>query len=259
MKSSRGDLAAEKQKWAMRYFDFTDNPIKDWVSDVLEEDVNTIFDDYRDSSDVLSVESKDKFYSVYVTHKPENVNHFPLKYEQVIKQKKLHKAVSMMLEAVYTVYQPVIKTMSSMGHRMEHVHPKFDDVEMTFTLTAINTLEFERKNRLNRVLQIQSQLEKIKNETGEEIEELRRQLNELKPQAIAFHNEITNAAIAECQETVNSINKVLKNKPKLYVCLDVNSNQTIDKEERYKRMPQFGLKYQDPDEETYIDKLKRGD
>jgi len=255
--------AQEKQKWMLKYFDVCEAPIKEWVAEALHVDnIHSIFDDYVDNADMLSVKSK-KNYRLYVKQAPKDSGrNFKLTQEQIKSDDKLHRAVSMILDAVYMVYPPVIKTMQAYNDMFVNVFPKFEESDMSFELICINPLKNKKEHYLKEVMRVQQKIKNIEELEDKKgckqsidnftIEELIPVLNDFTKK----HNEIANEDIAKLDEHKKLIDKQLKDASKLFICLDINK-ALDDHNKIFKHMPKFGMKYQDPGEETLIDKVKR--
>lgn len=63
----------ERKKQALRFFDYAENPIKDWIAQFLDRDPTQVFDKYEDQSDVISLTVEDKHYLVYLSQNPPNI------------------------------------------------------------------------------------------------------------------------------------------------------------------------------------------
>lgn len=60
----------ERQQQAMKFFDYAENPIKEWIAEYLNKTVEEVFDLYQNESDVISVEANKKHYLVYLSTSP---------------------------------------------------------------------------------------------------------------------------------------------------------------------------------------------
>jgi hypothetical protein len=258
---SRADEAAEKHKWKLKYFDYGETPIKEWVAETLGEDVDTIFEDYVEDSDVLSVECQGKFYTFYLAIFPATVPAFNATNSDLMANEILKRATSMMFDAVYTVYAPVVKTMYSMGYKMEDIFPKFDNVNMCFEFCMVNKPKMEKQQIVNTLANISEQLSRATqvniddDEKKEKVAEYTAQLIKMQTEELAKLHLITDEICDERELLCDDVNKKFQDGVKLYICLDIDKPK--DDDQVMKRMPKFGLEYQDPDEENYIDKFKK--
>jgi hypothetical protein len=265
---SRAELDQEKHKWAMKYFDYAENPIKEWISDLLDEDITAIFDDYTEDSDILSVEDQGNYYTLYLTAYPEKTPSFHASKDDLMNNKIVNKSTSMMFESVYTVYAPVVQSMSSMKHKLENIFPKFDEKLMCFYFSMVNSAAAKRQQVHKNLIKISDQFkqlrevntidsdEKINNERNEQKVELEKQLILMQTEELENLSKLGDDVCDKEEEECKRMNEIYKNSSKLYICLDMNKTDQ-DNEQVMKRMPKFGLNYQDPDEDNYIDKLKK--
>jgi hypothetical protein len=60
----------ERQRQAMKFFDYAENPVKEWIAEYLNKTVEEVFDLYQNESDVISIESNKKHYLVYLSSTP---------------------------------------------------------------------------------------------------------------------------------------------------------------------------------------------
>lgn len=255
---TRQEEIEEKKKWALKYFDYAEDPIKEWIAAQLEETVDILFDDYKQMSDIISTEIDKVYYTLYLTPFPSELRNgtaFNLSKEQFRTMPKLQKAASKMFEAVYTVFPPVIKTMTNMTHRLEDVFPEFDEDLMCFRFRMVNKYEIIKNQAIQMLDKIRDQFERIKDKEGEEFEKISEQLKSLQIEQINKLNGISASDCSAQEEKCGLANESFNKGARLYMVLDVNVKP--DDDVIMKRLPDFGLKYQDPDEENYIDRYKR--
>lgn len=292
---SKSQAIEDKQKWAMRFFDYAEAPIKEWIAAYLEEDPEGVFSDYNKESDILSTEEDKKYYYLYLTTVPKDIDHsFNVDKDYFNQSDKLRKASSIMFDAVYTVYPPIVKTMVNMDHKMENIYPEFIEDGMFFRFKMINSKMIMRHQAISRIGDIDKQLKKIekykkitkankkedKTNTVETIktvenkeameavkpktkekskkkrsraEELEIQLLQLKADTIQEYYTVTDEEVKEMEEECVKINKQFEKGPFLYICIDNTIDLTDDLVGC--RLPQFGMKYQDPEEDTLVDKF----
>ena len=67
---TRQEALEEKKKWSIKYFDYAESAIKEWIALELEESVELLFDDYNDESDFISINVADDNYTFYLTPFP---------------------------------------------------------------------------------------------------------------------------------------------------------------------------------------------
>lgn len=132
----------ERKQQVIRFFDYAENPIKEWIGKQLQRDPAQIFDKYSSESDVISINVAGEQYLVYLSTDPtlveymkkqrqpnqNNTEHaaelpdiksytaFVLPEQPINNQDqndyfKLYRACSTMQDAVYSVYPFIVKTL----------------------------------------------------------------------------------------------------------------------------------------------------
>jgi hypothetical protein len=249
----------EKKAWAMRFFDYAEAPIKEWISSYLEENVETIFPDYSADSDIISIqEDNGTHYNVYLTPFPTIIKDstaFVIEKDKFNTSEKLKKAASLLFDAVYAVYVPVLKSMVNMGHRMEDIFPKFNDVQMYFEFNMVNKYYMQKQQACQNLIKIDEQFNRIKDIHTQEANEIRTKLASLNMEYSEKNNAITDEMLNTQEELCRKENEIFALGTKLYVVLETNIKPKDDI--IMKHLPDFGLKYQDPDEDNYVDKYKK--
>lgn len=261
---TKAEAEVEKKRWVDKYFDYAEAPIKEWIAEVFDENVVDLFDDYDADSDILNVNPSDanntNKYTFYLTPFPTSNPAFALTKEELLSDKDLKRATSMMYEAVYTAYMPIANTMADKKHLLEDVFPRFDEPTMSFTLMAVNGPFLKRQKLEKALVEVAEQSKRLKcvpesDASTEMIADLKNKLETVRIETEAGLVELTDDFCRESQLKCNERNQIFAKAPRLYICVECNK-QDISVDVKLKRMPQFGLKYQDPDEENYIDKLK---
>lgn len=238
----------EKKKWSMKFFDYAENPIKSWISEYLQEDIDFIFNDYKDEVDIISTNYNNDYYTFYFSNiSNESSPNFDISEEDFKNSTKLRQATSILYDAANTVYVPIIKTMSNMSHRMENIFLEFVEKNMYFRFIMINNLLLKKNFYIRSLQQLEVEISK-KNENYNKL------LTDREKLFIEINN-INDIDIKALDEECKIVNNKLENGPFLYI--HASKNEEIKKELKYKRLPEFGLKYQDPDEDNYIDIIKK--
>lgn len=258
---SKAEAAAEQKKWATKHFDFAENPVKEWIAETFGEDVDTLFDDYNEDADVLNVKSGDDSYTLYLTTTPTTSTAYTISRQQLQSDEILQRATSMMYDAVFTVFMPIVNTMTNMKHLVEDIFPRFEESTMSFKMLSVNGPYMHRKQLEQTLKEINTQTLRLKSivTTDENIDEIKKLQNKLQ---IALEsntekfNSITDEECKNAQLVCDERNKTFATSTRLYVCIEKNKKDIV-LEQKLKRLPQFGLKYQDPDEDTYVDRFKK--
>jgi hypothetical protein len=261
---TKAEAETEKKRWTEKYFDYAEAPIKEWIAEVFEEDVVDLFDDYSNNSDILNVNPSDhnnkNVYTFYLTPFPVSQPAFNLTKKELLADKDLKRASSMMYEAVYTAYMPIASTMSDKKHLIEDAFPRFDESTMSFILMAMNGPFLKRQKLEKALLEVAEQFKRLKcvpdsDASAEMVADLEAKLDTVRVETEAELIKLTDDVCRKAQIECDNRNKKFVESSRLYVCVECNK-QDISVDDKLRHMPQFGLKYQDPDEENYIDKLK---
>jgi len=311
---SKAEILEEQQKWAMKYFDLAETPIKEWIADYLEEDPEVLFEDYKETYDIISTEADGQYYTFYLSTDDstdsnidelklddstddntdntdelklddstddntselklndndtnndtddntselklnDNLPYFNVTKQIIQRSLSIKHAVGSLLQSVYTVYPAVSKTMVNLKHRIEGIMPEFVEHDMYFRLKMINIPYAKKQQALQPIPEIQEQLRKIENVETPEVNKIRQQLSDLYNEQLNKFNSISEQEVSDAEKQCKLENEKLKHGPFLYV--HANKNNHLDNDIIYKRLPQFGLRYQDPEDETLIDKLKK--
>lgn len=284
MSASLAEQQAEQKKWANKHFDYADTPIKEWIAAVLDEDINHLFTDFRDTCYTECLDVKDEsgtMYMFYYTVYPDDETTFVLDPETINDSAVLSRAMRIMFDAIYTVFMPVVKTMSNMSHRMENMFPLFDATTHTFRLVCINSEERKKtvlydtmRNVFNQSAQLKKNVEILTAQYKQAVDDgqeddaaaYKAKLNEAHELAQRLQNvvkeveqkldEIPDSLVQRETQRVEQINQSLVDAPRLYLCCERNLSG-VDMEKCMQELPEIGLKFQDPDQENYIDRIKK--
>jgi hypothetical protein len=298
----------ERKKQALKYFDYAENPIKEWIATQLGEDSGVLFDKIADQYDLISVEVDQQYYHVSLSNNPEelfdvvvkldkedakqegtdnkedttnkntstneeNTNQdntptntttntitcktaFNIPKERLCNMHKLRRAASVMYDAVYSVYPFVVKTMDKeFQHHLEDVFPYFNEPLMCFEFKKVNKLNILKTQAKNTLMDATNQLgrvekglqEKTDKEHRAKLLDIKKKLIALQDESMEKHNKITDDMIREQEHACDEANKVFQTGQKLYIVLE--QNKSLDDEIIYKRLPDIGTKFQDPEED----------
>lgn len=264
MDLTRQEQEEEKLKYDMKKFDCADNPIKEWLSTITNIPGEELFDDYNTEGDILRIEIGSNHYSLLLSSNPKRIGQlvngsaFKIKHEKMMKNEKyleLRRATSLLYDAVRLVYTPVVCVMKKLRDKFNTTYVEFDEQHMCFSIRAVNKLAIEKKQNNATLYKIHENFNKISHLNTPEADNLRSQLLDLQAKTIKVLNNLTEEKIQEQNEYCKQLDEELKDAPKLYIILDKNVKP--DDSVIMKRLPTFGLMYQDPDEENYIDILKK--
>jgi hypothetical protein len=254
---SRMTEMEEKNKWAMKCFDYAESPVKEWISQLVEETPEALFEDYKNEyGELLTGDTKS--YQFYIsTAEPDRdatgliSANFAISKAEFEASDALRKAASVMFDAVYLVYNPIVKCMKLKSHTMSDIVPFFRESNMSFRFVSVNALKAEKGKLMNDIVEANNQMQKLDAVQGkeEQVAELKDKLRHLLEGFIAKYNSITDDAVAERQAICDAANAKLEHGPFLYVyCEPVEDDINLS----FSRMPVFGNKYSEPNE---IDQL----
>ena len=256
--NSQQEILEEQKKYAMKFFDYAESPIQKWLALYYNEPVKVLFPDFKDESDLISVEFDGNYYILYITEKKSVGNSFDLTTME--KSNSIKKAASLLFDAVRNTFFPIAKTITNHKEECSLLIPMFDDKTMSFELRAFNRLAMEREQCDKELVQIGVQLKRLGEQSNikaahkKQAAQLRKQLNEMQIRSLEKFNSIPINKVKEMDERCLELNKKLATSQRLYMILGKNAKPTEDTVA--KRLPAFGLSYQDPDEDNYIDKLR---
>ena len=235
-----------KQQELDAMFDYAEAPIKEWLSNVFEKPLMEVFPDYKSYRKSLGISADDDSFVLYFSSS-ELANRYIFTVNDT-KNESVRKAIDVLFNALYPVYTAVVCS-SELNERLTGVYPYFDENTMTFSLRAVNQYRIM-------LAQCQNALEHCskKMATTELNSEYYNQLVEAKTKVLEGIALCTNEVIEKRDAELVIINNNYLTMPKLYLIVDKNCT---DEDEIGRRLPTFGLEFQDPDEDNYIDKLKK--
>jgi len=245
MSISRAQLEEEKSKWGLKYFDYAEAPIKQWIALYLHTPVEQVFTDYDGDQDFISVESNGNFYNLYLTTVPPEKE---LSLDIFKEQEKLQHAGMILFQAVQTVYTPVVETMSE--KKLNNIIPSFDQEKLCFSFHRINSLKAKKDQALHNLQMIMFQMERINNpdnikeDAKEEVAKIKDQLQKLMIEETVIINSITDEQIAQEEALCNEFNET--SHPLLYYA--IRTKEDLDDEDILKKMADVGERYRDPDD-----------
>lgn len=264
---SRAEAEEEKKKMIEKFFNSAESPIKEWISEYLNVDPEKVFPDYDEDSDDIGFKYKNTQYNAYLIsmgpNEPSMVNKNLLKSSEEVR-----KACSMLFDAVQMVMPSVLHTSDKeFADDLKGLHFQFDEDTMSFGLIVVNTAQYKKVmsvQHYQQVMQIKGSLEAKLNEPNTDennISEIKKQLvkvEELIIKAKSSYEEISNEDIEKEDERCKFVTEKLKLANKLYIVVEeLDSNDVDAMNEGLKRLPMFGTTYQDTEDESFVDKLKK--
>lgn len=245
----------EKSVLLMKFFDYAESPIKEWIAEYLNVDVKELFSDYQDNSDVLGFqcEINNKYYEGYLVTMDFNDESY-LDNEILHASEKYKKACSMLFDAVHQVFPAVTSTIhEDYKEKIQGLRPLFDNNTMSFKLYIIN----HAATSLQVAIEAKKQLMYYLTNTESELDEnTKNNIKENISKCDATIETNTKKVLDDEEEKCKHMNKHLENFSRLYIAVEEIENYHPS-DECLRRLPLFGLSYQDPEEESLIDKLKK--
>jgi hypothetical protein len=247
---SQEEQAAEKAAYTEKFFNCTESPIKEWLADYLNVPVETLFPDYVDEADIIGFPHDNKQYSAYIVTMPCDTECL-VDVNLLKSNDKASRACSMLFDAVREVFMAV--TGACDNEELKSIMPVFSEEKMAFHLLRVNRKAMQLQAADQQMQQTQKflQSEDAKNLTPEQYEAVNNGLDHLNK----IFLEINKQSLDDEEKICRDVNEHIREKMWMHIVVEEIDPEMAD--EGMKRLPVFGLPYQDPEEETYIDKLRR--
>ncbi len=262
---SKADVAAEKAAYTDKFFACAESIIQEWIADYLQKPVTELFTDYQDESDVIGFMLNKKQYSAYLVTMPYGTECLIDKAILNVDE-KAKKACSMLYDAVREVFMAVTGSLAESKvwnlaeiNNIRSLMPVFTESNMAFHIVRVNRkamrLQVANSHRMQLLQFLQNaEVNGVNGVTEEQKNAIQKGLDELNMILAENTKEVLDAEEVLCKE-VNEKNKLGN---MLHIVLEESDLDDLEiVNQSMKRLPMFGLQFQDPDEENYIDKLKR--
>ncbi len=259
---NKADAAAEKAAYTDKFFSCAESIIQEWVADYLQKPIRELFNDYQDESDVIGFMYNKKHYSAYLVTMPYGTESLIDKHV-LDADEKAKKACSMLYDAVREVFMAVTGSLAESKsysqteiNNIRSLMPVFTESTMSFHIVRVNRKAMQLQAANMQRIQLLNFLQNAPTEgvTEEQKDAIQKSLDELSKILTDNTKEVLDAEEMVCKE----INEKNKTGNMLHIVLeesDLNDIESLN--QSMKRLPMFGLQFQDPDEENYIEKLKR--
>jgi hypothetical protein len=277
----RARIEEEKNKLLAQFFTYAESPIKEWLAEYLGEPVSEVYTDFADDADMIGYESNGKYYNAYLVSMEPGQTAF-VDADLIKNDEPTKKACSMLFDAVKTVIHPVLNICEpSFKEALSGLYFEFDNDNLAFVLTVVNDLKYKKvsaaENRtkliemhnslVNMYKQYQDNIAKgmverpvdpyDMNDPRKIPEQLTR-VDELIRKAEAVFDAIPDEDIAARDLECARIQSSMPTKNKLYMVVEEADGTDVDRlDASMKRLPTFGNTYEDPDEETFSQTLRR--
>ena len=264
---SRGKEEEEKKKLVDKFFNYAEAPIKEWLSEYLGVETNEVFPDYNEDSDDIGVQFNKQQYNVYLlsmnASEPSMVDP-----KLMSDSEEIRKACSMLFDAVQMVMPSVVHTADSkFTESLKGHHCTFDEKTMSFSLIVVNTPEYKKTTAVQQYQQSINFKKMITEKLAEpglnenivlEINAKMKQVDGVLSEAKKAYEEVSEEDIIKEEARCAAIREKLNTANKLYIVVDkMDAADADDINESLKRLPVFGLTYEDTEDESFVNKLKK--
>lgn len=264
---SRANAEEEKKKMMDKFFNYAEAPIMEWLSEFINVKPELAFPDYCDDSDDIGFRYKDKQYTAYlISMGPDESSKVDSKL--IENSEDVRKACSMLFDAVQVVLPSVIFTADKeYADALKGLHCIFDEKTMSFKFVVINIEEYKKINAVKQYKQLHDTKTLFEQKmaeselTGDVLSNVKAQLfkiDELMLKAKKVYEETTEEMLAADEKRCELVNEKIKTANRLYVVVeesDSSDDHTLL--ESLKRLPTFGTMYQDTEDVSFIDMLKK--
>jgi hypothetical protein len=269
----------EKKKLIDDFFNYAEVPIQEWLAEYLGENVEAVFPDYTDNSKDIGFQSDGKYYiAYYTTMGPDEPSQVP---KELLNNEQGRKACSMLFDAFQMVMPNVVQTADKeYADGLKGIHFKFDESRMAFELAIMNTskcrkimLIQQRQKLLHINTALEAKLAELNNPTSEvtagasitdidalkkEITDQQKQIDELLNKSSVALDAITDKEMSDEDARCETVAKTLPEKNKVYIVVEESDPDDEEVQaQSMQRLPVFGLAYQDTEDETFTERLKK--
>jgi hypothetical protein len=246
MQQTKLERSLAKQQELDAMFDYAEAPVKEWLANVFEKPLMEVFPDYKSHRESIGISSNGDSFVLYFSSVTDDRRY--LFTHKDTRDDSVKKAIDVLFNALYPVYTSVVCS-SELNEKLIGVYPYFDENTMSFSLRAVNQYTIM-------LSQCQNALEQCvkKMATAEPNSEYYNQLIDARNKVLDGIGLCTEEVIRKRDAELVDINNKYLQMPKLYLTVIKNC---LDEDEIGRRLPTFGLEFQDPEEDNYIDRLKK--
>lgn len=264
---SRMEAEEEKKKMIDKFFGYAESPIMEWIAEHLGVQTDEVFPDYDEDSDDIGFQYKGSQYNAYlISMGPDEPS--AVSTDLMQSSDDARKACSMLFDAVQMVIPSVVHTADKeYADKLRGFHCQFDEKTMSFSLIVVNTEEYKKVmaiQQYKKIMQFKSQMEQKLTEPNLEeslVSDIKKRLEQadaLIGKAKEAYEMITEEDVQKEAERCDEISKQLATANKLYIVVEkINTGDVDAINEGLKRLPVFGVTYQDTEDETFTEKLKK--
>jgi len=233
-------MEEEIKKLVERHSAVLYTPMQEWIAESLDQNPAELFNDYDvdANSDVIGYMVKDTHYITYVVPSCE----LDSQVNPDLADDNYRKSVGIVLAMIPHVFQAVMKNISNANVIYPLLRPQFNLEKFAFELVLHSDVVFNYVQSIRDYQVCRDEEDEEDDEDGSK--------------ALALERISTYIKSLD-QTTINDHTELIKNTVLKKVYLHIVAEEGIDEEIGTSRLPEFGLTYQDVDEESYIDKLKK--
>jgi hypothetical protein len=246
MQQTKLEQSLTKQQELDAMFDYAEAPIKEWLANVFEKPLMDVFPDYKKHRESIGISSNNNSFVLYFSSVTDDRRYLFTHHDT--RDDSVKKAIDIMFNALYPVYTSVVCS-SELNEKLIGVYPYFDETTMTFSLRAVNQYTIMRSQCKNALEQCVKKMA-----LAEPNSDYYNQLIEARNKVLEGMSLCTDELINKRDAELVQINNEYSLMPKLHLIVIKNC---LDEDEVGRRLPTFGLEFQDPDEDNYIDMLKK--
>lgn len=257
----------EKKKMMEKYFNCAEAPIIEWVAEYLGQKAEDVFPDCDDDSDDIGFQYDGAQYNAYLlSMEPGTKSHVPA--DLLDKSDDVQKACSILYDAVQQVMPCVVQTVDKeYADKLKGLHCQFDNSTMSYGFVAVNVEEYKKVmavQQYQKLVQFKEQVNsrlaepEISEEEKTSLQNRLKDADNLIAKAKQAYEMITEDILKAEEERCVALTKDLEKANRLYIVVEKVKAGDVDAiNEGMKRLPAFGNAYQDTEDETFTEKIKR--
>lgn len=256
---SRAEIEIEKARRDLKNFDIADNPVKEWLAACLDVEVMDVFDDFNNSSEIITKKSNGRTYAIYLSTEEETLeDRLKISPDQMYNHPAVMEVIVRLVDAVGLVYMPIIKTIGAKYKGVfDNLYPKHLFTNYSFVLTSGLPLKQQKENELKIIAEIEAKRIEIMNVVSiSDVDEKHKQadlkqINKYRDTHIAKHNAITEEMLKKEAKEADQINRTyMKSKPRLFIHV-----KYIEDLDMISKPPDMGAPFEEPTHEKQIQDL----
>jgi hypothetical protein len=256
---NQSNTAAQKTAFIEKYFSCAESPIQEWLATYVKKQPIELFPDYTGNADVVGFIHNNQQYTSYLVPMPWGTESL-VDAELLKSSEKARKACSMLYDSVKEIFVAITGSFNENNPKTEEADlfksliPMFDNDKMAFHLSRVNWKALQLKTAHLQREQIQNYIQQNKHITDEQMTAIQQSVTNIEHVFADINDDVLDEYEEKCKDT----NEKIKLYDWLHIVVepsDPNDSDTLNSS--MERLPMFGLPYQDPEEETFIETLKK--